>query len=78
MFPRKLAKLKGIPELFRVRKSKTTQIELSNVEKSKSKPENLFQFIIEIFFTNYIGNWSRGIPRPGESLRTDGIPQVEL
>ena len=55
---------------------KRTQIELSNFEKLN--PGNLFQFIIGIFFTNYLGNWSRGIPRPGESLRTDGIPQVEL
>ena len=26
----------------------------------------------------FVGNWSRGIPKPGESLRTEGIPQVEL
>ncbi|CBY31861.1 unnamed protein product [Oikopleura dioica] len=24
------------------------------------------------------GNWSRGIPRPGESVSTAGVPQVEL
>ena len=76
MFPRKLVEIKKNPELLRLRGGKGSQIELSNFEKSK--PENLFQFRIGIFFTNYLGNWSRGIPRPGESLRTDGIPQVEL
>ena len=45
----------------------------SDAPKGQSKLK-----IINKYNICLLGGWSRGIPKPGEAIRTEGVPQVEL